>query len=91
TVEVGEYATATFERLGYDVLVSDTECCGMAGSFGYKTDYYELSVDVGEPLVEQFGDTDRTVVAPGTSCTEQLDALLEASLLHPIEVIAPRE
>jgi Fe-S oxidoreductase len=91
TVEVSEYATATFERLGYDVLVSDTECCGMAGSFGYKTDYYELSVDVGEPLVEQFGDTDRTVVAAGTSCTEQLDALLEASPRHPIEVIAPRE
>ncbi|RLM51984.1 LUD domain-containing protein [Halorubrum sp. Atlit-28R] len=91
TVEVGEYATATFERLGYDVRVSDTECCGMAGSFGYKTDYYELSVDVGEPLVEQFGGTDRTVVAAGTSCTEQLDDLLEASPLHPIEVIAPRE
>jgi len=90
TVEVGEYATATFERLGYDVRVSDTECCGMAGSFGYKTDYYELSVDVGEPLVEQFGDTDRTVVAPGTSCTEQLDALLDAAPRHPIEVIAPR-
>jgi Fe-S oxidoreductase len=63
----------------------------MAGSFGYKTDYYELSVDVGEPLVEQFGGTDRTVVAAGTSCTEQLDDLLEASPLHPIEVIAPRE
>jgi Fe-S oxidoreductase len=91
TVEVSEYATATFERLGYDVRVSDTECCGMAGSFGYKTDYYELSVDVGEPLVEQFGDTDRTVVAPGTSCTEQLDDLLAASPRHPIEVIAPRE
>ncbi|TKX69919.1 LUD domain-containing protein [Halorubrum sp. SP9] len=91
TVEVGEYATAVFERLGYDVRVSDTECCGMAGSFGYKTDYYELSVDVGEPLREQFGDTDRTVVAPGTSCTEQLDALLDASPMHPIEVVAPRE
>lgn len=91
TVEVGEYATATFERLGYDVRVSDTECCGMAGSFGYKTDYYELSMDVGEPLREQFGDTERTVVAPGTSCTEQLDALLEATPMHPIEVVAPRE
>ncbi|VTT87973.1 Predicted L-lactate dehydrogenase, Fe-S oxidoreductase subunit YkgE / Predicted L-lactate dehydrogenase, Iron-sulfur cluster-binding subunit YkgF [Halorubrum sp. DM2] len=91
TVEVGEYATATLERLGYDVRVSDTECCGMAGSFGYKTDYYELSMDVGEPLREQFGDTERTVVAPGTSCTEQLDALLESTPMHPIEVIAPRE
>ncbi|GAA0542129.1 LUD domain-containing protein [Halorubrum ejinorense] len=91
TVEAGEYATAVFERLGYDVRVSETECCGMAGSFGYKTDYYELSMDVGEPLREQFGDTDRTVVAPGTSCTEQLDALLDTAPSHPVEVIAPRE
>ncbi|WP_297885501.1 LUD domain-containing protein [uncultured Halorubrum sp.] len=91
TIGVGEYATAVFERLGYDVRVSETECCGMAGSFGYKSEYYELSMDVGEPLREQFGDTDRTVVAAGTSCTEQLDALLDAAPTHPIEVIAPRE
>jgi len=91
TIGVGEYATAVFERLGYDVRVSETECCGMAGSFGYKSEYYELSMDVGEPLREQFGDTDRTVVAAGTSCTEQLDALLDAPPTHPIEVIAPRE
>ncbi|ELZ47180.1 hypothetical protein C464_09622 [Halorubrum coriense DSM 10284] len=91
TIGVGEYATAVFERLGYDVRVSETECCGMAGSFGYKSEYYELSMDVGEPLREQFGDTDRVVVAPGTSCTEQLDALLGAAPTHPIEVVAPRE
>ncbi|MEZ3164328.1 LUD domain-containing protein [Halorubrum sp. RMP-47] len=90
TIGVGEYATAVFERLGYDVRVSETECCGMAGSFGYKSEYYELSMDVGEPLREQFGDTDRVVVAPGTSCTEQLDALLDAAPTHPIEVVAPR-
>ncbi|GAB7008292.1 LUD domain-containing protein [Halorubrum trueperi] len=91
TIGVGEHATAVMERLGYDVRVSDTECCGMAGSFGYKADYYELSMDVGEPLREQFGDADRTVVAAGTSCTEQLDALLGDTPMHPIEVIAPRE
>ncbi|PAU84529.1 (4Fe-4S)-binding protein [Halorubrum salipaludis] len=91
TIGVGEHATAVMERLGYDVRVSETECCGMAGSFGYKTDYYELSMDVGEPLREQFGDSDRTVVASGTSCGEQLDALLESSPMHPVELIAPRE
>jgi Fe-S oxidoreductase len=91
TIGVGEHATAVMERLGYDVRVSETECCGMAGSFGYKTDYYELSMDVGEPLREQFGDTDRTVVASGTSCGEQLDALLESTPMHPVELIAPRE
>jgi Fe-S oxidoreductase len=90
TIEVGEHATAVLEALGYDVRVSETECCGMAGSFGYKTDYYEVSMDVGEPLREQFGGTDRTVVAAGTSCGEQLDALLERSASHPVELVAPR-
>ena len=83
------HATEVLERAGFDVVESDTECCGMAGSFGYKADYYELSLDVGEPLVEQFGGTDRTVVATGTSCGEQLDALLDRPAKHPIELIAP--
>jgi iron-sulfur cluster protein len=91
TIGVGEHATAVMERLGYDVRVSETECCGMAGSFGYKTDYYELSMDVGEPLEAQFGDTDRAVVASGTSCGEQLDALLGSAPMHPVELVAPRE
>ena len=91
TIGVGEHVTAVLERLGYDVRVSETECCGMAGSFGYKHDYYELSMDVGEPLREQFGDIDRTVVATGTSCGEQLDALLASTPMHPVELVAPRE
>ena len=89
TIGVGAHATAVLERVGYDVLVSETECCGMAGSFGYKADYYELSMDVGEPLVEQFGDADRTVVAAGTSCGEQLDSLLGTPVRHPVELVAP--
>lgn len=89
TIEIDQYTTEVFDRLGYDVLTSDTECCGMAGSFGYKQEYYELSVDVGEPLVEQFGDTDRMLVAQGTSCSEQLDALLGRPARHPVEVVAP--
>ena len=79
TVGVGEYATAVFERLGYDVRASETERCGMAGSFGSETDSSEPSTDVGEPLREQFGDTGRVVVAPGTSCPERLAALLDAA------------
>ncbi len=89
TIGVSDHATAVMERLGYDVRTSETECCGMAGSFGYKTDYYELSMDVGEPLREQFGDTDRVVVAAGTSCTEQLDGLLGSAPIHPVELVSP--
>jgi L-lactate utilization protein LutB len=41
--------------LAQDVAAANryVECCGMAGSFGYKSEYYELSVDVGERLVEE--------------------------------------
>jgi Fe-S oxidoreductase len=82
------------EDLGYDVLTSDVECCGMAGSFGYKSEYYDLSMAVGEPLQEQFQTAeaaDRTVVASGTSCTEQLGDLLGREPTHPVELIAPDE
>ena len=89
TIDVAEYTTAVLESAGYNVRTSDTECCGMAGSFGYKSEYYELSMDVGEPLKEQFGGTDRTVVAPGISCSDQLEALLNRSARHPIELLAP--
>ncbi len=92
TLGVDRYATAVLERLDYDVLTSTVECCGMAGSFGYKSAYYELSVAVGEDLVAEFTTDDatgRTVVASGTSCLDQLDELLHRDPVHPIELIAP--
>ncbi|WP_226040010.1 LUD domain-containing protein [Natrinema sp. DC36] len=94
TLELEAYTTDVLERLGYDVLTSDVECCGMAGSFGYKSEYYELSVDVGDRLREQFeapDAADRTVVASGTSCLEQLDGLLARRPRHPISLVAPEE
>lgn len=92
TMGLGEYTEALLEELDYDVLSSTVECCGMAGSFGYKEQYYELSMDVGYELEDEFaeaGERDRTVLASGTSCTDQLDALLERKPHHPIELIAP--
>jgi iron-sulfur cluster protein len=92
TLGLEPYTVAVLERLGHDVVTSDVECCGMAGSFGYKREYYDLAVDVGEDLADQFGGeaTDRTVLASGTSCLEQLDSLLDRPATHPIEVVAPR-
>jgi Fe-S oxidoreductase len=92
TLEIEPYTVAVLERLGYDVATSDVECCGMAGSFGYKQEYYDLAVDVGEELAEQFSAGDRgnrTVLASGTSCLEQLDALLDRPSTHPVEFVAP--
>jgi iron-sulfur cluster protein len=89
TLGTDAYAVAVLDRLGYDVHESDVECCGMAGSFGYKRAYYELSMDVGRPLAEAFADTE-TVLASGTSCGDQLETLLDRPAAHPIEHVAPR-
>ncbi|WP_435178499.1 LUD domain-containing protein [Halorussus sp. AFM4] len=90
TLGLEAYTEAVLSDLGFDVLTSDVECCGMAGSFGYKSEYYELSMDVGSDLEAQFADErDRTLVASGTSCTEQMAALFGREVTHPIELIAP--
>ena len=91
TLGLEAHTVAVLEECGYDVVTSDVECCGMAGSFGYKSDYYELSMDVGDRLRTQLRDDgvrDRPVVASGTSCLEQIDALLERQPRHPIELLA---
>jgi iron-sulfur cluster protein len=80
------------QRRGFDVLTSNVECCGMAGSFGYKVEYYDLSMDVGLQLKQQFSTSEasgRILAASGTSCTEQLEALFHRPVVHPVELIAP--
>ncbi|MGQ3412078.1 LUD domain-containing protein [Natrinema sp. LN54] len=88
TLDLEAPTVAVLERCGYAPEPSDAECCGMAGSFGYKREYYELSIDVGERLATQVEDAE-TVVASGTSCGDQLEALLEREVPHPIELLAP--
>ncbi|WP_232701990.1 LUD domain-containing protein [Halobacterium wangiae] len=92
TLGLDVYTEAVLERVGYDVVTSDVECCGMAGSFGYKSQYYELAVDVGGTLRDQFEaeeTADREVVASGASCQEQLAGLLARGNRHPVELLAP--
>ncbi|MFB6075492.1 MAG: LUD domain-containing protein [Haloarculaceae archaeon] len=90
TLGLEAHTVAVLEACGFDVWTSEVECCGMAGSFGYKSDYYEVSMAVGDELREQFRSADaaeRTVVASGTSCLEQLDDLLGRRPRHPIQLI----
>ncbi|MFZ0794991.1 MAG: LUD domain-containing protein [Candidatus Korobacteraceae bacterium] len=76
---------------GFDVVTSSVECCGMAGSFGYKREYYELSMAVGEDLFAQVRaaeqDGPRTLLASGTSCHEQLWAGMGREVMHPVELL----
>ena len=87
-------AVQVLRCLGYEVKTSaEIECCGMAGSFGYKRAYYELSMDVGERLGEQAramlrGKPAALLAASGTSCQEQLEALAGQETWHPVQLVA---
>jgi Fe-S oxidoreductase len=91
TLGLAEYTEEVLDDAGFDVRTSDVECCGMAGSFGYKSEYYEVSVDVGDHLRDDLGDVDgERLVASGTSCQEQLGVLYERDTPHPVELLSPR-
>src|SRR5690349_15111510 len=62
-----------FGKLGFDAQILDAGCCGMAGSFGFERDKYELSQRIGElallPAVRAASDG-TCIVADGFSCRE---------------------
>jgi FAD/FMN-containing dehydrogenase/Fe-S oxidoreductase len=65
-------------------------CCGMAGAFGYEKEHYDVSMKVGElvlfPEVRASGP-EVVIVAPGTSCREQIFDGTGRKALHPAEVL----
>ncbi len=84
----------------YEVEVIPSGCCGMAGSFGYEAEHYEVSMKVGElvlfPAVRALKsggdfnsppDLDETVAAPGTSCRHQILDGTGRKALHPVELL----
>ncbi len=92
TIGAGSVAAEFFRRLGFNVDVSDVECCGMAGSFGYKKKFYDVSKRVGDDLMGQINKTlsdDRSAIllASGTSCREQIGGGMQKGVLHPIEFL----
>ena len=90
TLGLESYTTTVLEDVGYDVRTSSVECCGMAGSFGYKQEYADVAQAVGEHLQDDLGEIQgERVAASGTSCQEQLDYLYDRQVPHPIELIEP--
>lgn len=74
----------------YSVEVIPSGCCGMAGSFGYEKEHYDLSMQIGElvlfPAVRSAAD-DTLIAAPGTSCRHQVKDGTGKKAMHPIEIL----
>jgi FAD/FMN-containing dehydrogenase/Fe-S oxidoreductase len=76
---------------GAEVIDLDAGCCGMAGSFGYEKEHYEISRLVGEqrlfPAIRQ-ADPDTVIVAPGFSCRLQISHFLNRQAVHSAGLLA---
>lgn len=88
---------ATLELLqscGYPVKVMDTGCCGMAGTFGYEAEHYEVSIKVAElklfPQLRAQAEVNQksTVISSGAACRMQIRQGTGVRAVHPIELVA---
>jgi Fe-S oxidoreductase len=63
----------------------------MAGSFGFEAEHLQVSMAMGErALFPAVRDTDRTVIAAGTSCRQQIRFGAAKTALHPAEYLASK-
>ena len=73
----------------YSVELIPSGCCGMAGSFGYEKEHYDLSMKIGElvlfPSVRS--NPDKQIVAAGTSCRHQIYDGTGVKAKHPVEIL----
>ena len=85
---------ATIELLrscGYNVELMDTGCCGMAGTFGYEAEHYDLSMQIGKlklfPAVRNLANGER-IVSSGAACRMQIKQGTGVHAMHPVMLVA---
>jgi FAD/FMN-containing dehydrogenase/Fe-S oxidoreductase len=79
-----------FKCIGLDFQIMDTGCCGMAGSFGFESEHYEVSRRCGERMLLPMArdHAEKIIIADGFSCREQMEQLANIHALHTAEVVA---
>jgi Fe-S oxidoreductase len=82
---------ALLERIpGADVTELDAGCCGMAGSFGFEAEHYDLSMQIGEqrlfPMLREAAPG-TLVAATGVSCRQQIGHGVGQRAWHPVELV----
>ena len=81
---------ALLKGVGFEVSEVDSGCCGMAGSFGFEKEHYDLSLTIGNrrlaPAVKS-ASAEVEIVAPGISCRQQIEHLTGRKAKHTAEVL----
>jgi Fe-S oxidoreductase len=82
--------TKLLQQIGFDLELPDTGCCGMAGSFGFEREHYDVSMMVGElaflPAIRRMHDSE-LIIADGFSCREQASQATGRTPLHLAQVL----
>ncbi|MGA9270186.1 MAG: FAD-binding oxidoreductase, partial [Lutimonas sp.] len=85
---------ATFDMLNlpenYEVTILNTGCCGMAGSFGYEKEHYQISMQVGEDTLFpkiRASESNAEIAAAGTSCRHQIHDGTGTRAHHPVSLM----
>ena len=80
----------SFRLMGFDPVALETGCCGMAGSFGYEADKYDVSMQVGEqtlfPALRNLPERS-LICAPGFSCRHQIADGVNRKAYHPAVIM----
>ena len=74
----------------YKPTIIPSGCCGMAGSFGYEKEHYDISMKVGEqtlfPAIRK-ASVDVIISANGTSCRHQIKDGTQRAAFHPVTIL----
>lgn len=79
-----------FTKMSLDAELLDSGCCGLAGSFGFEQDKYDISIKIGErvllPRIRE-AQRDTLIITDGFSCREQIMHVTPRKALHLAEVL----
>jgi glycerol-3-phosphate dehydrogenase subunit C len=74
---------------GLTAIDMDHDCCGVAGTYGLKTEKYDIAMAVGEPLFRRIRETDSARAAcDSETCRWQIQAATDRPTRHPVEILA---
>ena len=84
------YSTRLLQMIpGLELVMLDSQCCGISGTYGFKTENYERSQKIGAPLFRQIGEVNPDYVATDCeTCKWQIEMSTPYQVLNPISILA---
>jgi len=77
-----------FERVGADLEIVNTSCCGMGGLFGHEKEHKQQSIDIWQQSWARHEPKSSNSLTTGYSCYNQANRIESLSMRHPLEVLA---